>query len=67
MLCAPVGEVTLQVDILGPKSCPWGGFPHHRYGSSAWTCLAKGKDSCPPLRTRHRLVKQGQTVWAQLA
>ena len=48
-LCAPVGEVTLQVDILGPKSRHWGGIPHRQYGVSTWTYLANSEGSRPPL------------------
>ena len=61
VLC-PLGEVSPQVDILGPKSRRWGGAPHRQYGVSAWTHLSKGR--CPPLcghRARHRAVKQGQS------
>ena len=38
-----------QVDIPGPKSRRLGGFPHRRYGVSAWTHLANGEGCCPPL------------------
>ena len=40
LLCAPVGETTPQVDILGPTSRRWGEVPHRRLGMAAWTHLA---------------------------
>ena len=43
--CAPVGGVTLQVDIPGPKSRRWGGVLNRRCGVP----LANGEGSCPPL------------------
>ena len=46
----PVGEMTPQVDIPGPKSRRWGVVPHCRFGMTAWTHLANGEGSCPPLR-----------------
>ena len=45
---APIRELTLQVDILGPKSHRWGRVPHRRYGMPTWTHLANG-EGCPPL------------------
>ena len=39
----------LQVDILGLKSCRWGGIPQRRRGVSKWTHQANGEGSCPPL------------------
>ena len=49
MLCAPVGETTLQVDIPGPTSRRQGEVPHRRLGMAAWTHLANGEGSCLPL------------------
>ena len=58
LLCAPVGEKTPQVDMLGPKSRHWGGVPHRQFGMTAWTHLANGEDSCPSsVWTRHRAMK----------
>ena len=47
----PSGGKTPQVDIPGPKSRRWGGVPHRRLGMTAWTHLANGEGSCPPLCT----------------
>ena len=49
LLCAPVGETTPQVDILGPTSRRWGEVPHRRLGMAAWTHLANGEGNCLPL------------------
>ena len=48
-LCAPIGEKTPQVDILGPKSRSWGEVPHRRLGMAAWTHLANDEGSCLPM------------------
>ena len=49
LLCAPVGEKTLQVDIPRPKSRCWGEVPHRSLGMAAWTHLANGEGSYLPL------------------
>ena len=49
VMCAPVGETTPQVDILGPTSRRWGEVPHCRLGMAASTHLANGEGSCLPL------------------
>ena len=48
-LCAPVGEKTPQVDILGPTIRCWGEVPHRRLGMAAWTHLSNSEGSCLPL------------------
>ena len=56
--CVPVGEVTPQVDILGPKSRRWGEVPHRRYGVRPGQRRGQLPSSVYP---RHRAVKQGQS------
>ena len=48
LLCAPVGEVTPRVDILGPNSRCWGGVLYRLSGVSTWMPLANSEGSCPP-------------------
>jgi hypothetical protein len=50
LLCATVGEVTPQADILGPKAAAGERFPTAVLGVSTGThLLANGKGSCPLL------------------
>ena len=46
LLCAPVGEVTPEVDILGPKSRRWEGSPTAGMGVPIWTHLATSEGRC---------------------
>ena len=50
LLCAPIGEVTPQVDILGPNNRRWGGIPRVLLNNSAspWG----GGTPPPPSRTQ---------------
>ena len=63
---SPFGEVTPRVDILGPKSRCWGGFPHRHLHPQpgGWTTnppahvgrmpFSKGEQALPPGKTnRH--------------
>ena len=60
--CAPVGEVTPQVEILGPQSRRWGGVPHRRYGGVHLDARDQRRRQWPsPVRTRHGAVEQGQS------
>ena len=47
--CAPIGEMTPQVDIPGPTSRRWGEVPHCLLWMAAWTHLANGEGNCLPL------------------
>ena len=45
----PLREVTLEVDIPGPKCYRWRRSIHRSQGMSVWTFLASGGAKAPPL------------------